>query len=46
VSALLDGDPPAHLVSVAVEHLVDPVDPVDPVLAVHTVRQGSSSRPT
>lgn len=43
VSALLDGDPPAHLVSVAVEHLVDPLDPV---LAVHTVRQGNPSRPT
>ncbi|MCL8011371.1 YrhB family protein [Streptomyces sp. AS02] len=43
VSALLNGDAPAHLVSVTVEQLVEPVNPV---LAVHSIRQGNRSRPT
>ncbi|MFD7407788.1 YrhB domain-containing protein [Streptomyces sp. NPDC059866] len=43
VSTLLDGDAPAHLVSVAVEQLVEPINPV---LAVQTIRQGNSSQPT
>ncbi|WP_457492870.1 YrhB domain-containing protein [Streptomyces sp. P5_D11] len=37
VSALLHADAPAHLVAVAVEHLIEPMNPV---LAVQTIRQG------
>ncbi|WP_250403513.1 YrhB domain-containing protein [Streptomyces cellostaticus] len=37
VHALLRTDPPAHLVAVAVEQLVEPLNPV---LAVHTIRRG------
>lgn len=37
VSALLYADAPAHLVAVAVEHLIEPMNPV---LAVRTIRQG------
>ncbi|MFI6013262.1 YrhB domain-containing protein [Streptomyces sp. NPDC051243] len=42
VSGLLGGDAPAHLVSVAVERLVQPIDPV---LAVHTIRPGDLNQP-
>ncbi|MGA4838261.1 YrhB domain-containing protein [Streptomyces sp. G45] len=38
VDALLTGDAPAPLVSVAVDRLVEPLDPV---LAVRTIRRGS-----
>ncbi|MEU4039921.1 YrhB domain-containing protein [Streptomyces collinus] len=37
VSALLHANPPAHLVAVAVEQLIEPMNPV---LAVQTIRQG------
>lgn len=42
VSALLQADAPAHLVAVAVEHLIEPMNPV---LAVQTIRQENSIRP-
>ncbi len=40
VSALLDGDAPAHLAAVVAEQLVEPINPV---LAVKTIRQGKLS---
>ncbi|MEU6375017.1 YrhB domain-containing protein [Streptomyces sp. NPDC046909] len=43
VSALLDGDLPAHLMAVAVAQVVEPVDPV---LAVTTIRPGTPGRTT
>ncbi|MFI2371704.1 YrhB domain-containing protein [Streptomyces sp. NPDC018833] len=43
LSALLDGDAPAHLVAVAVEQLVEPINPV---LAVATIRPGNPGRTT
>ncbi|MFD5573081.1 YrhB domain-containing protein [Streptomyces cadmiisoli] len=41
VHALLDGDPPARLVAVATEELVEPLDPV---FAVTTIRSGAPRR--
>ncbi|MEU7576689.1 YrhB domain-containing protein [Streptomyces sp. NPDC041068] len=41
VSALLDGDAPAHLVSIALEQLVEPIDPMDTAI---TIRQGDPGR--